>query len=88
MAKWAPRRELFNTILERTNIMHMGKAIRQTREAKGVTLTRLAMDTGYKVSAIGKIELKPFLFNLEPLYVISDALGVKMSQLIQKAEEL
>jgi ribosome-binding protein aMBF1 (putative translation factor) len=66
----------------------MGKAIKEIREEKQIPMWRLASKTDYTASALYEMEKKPLIFQMEPLYVISDALGIKLSELIQKAEEL
>jgi transcriptional regulator with XRE-family HTH domain len=68
--------------------MNMGLAIKELREEKQVPMWKLAQMTNYKASALYKIEKRPLLFYLEPLYTIADALSVKVSDLMKRAEEL
>lgn len=68
--------------------MNMGKAIADFREAKGMSQQQLAAIAGYGHAYVNVIEKKKLIFHLEPVYVLADALDVKVSELFQRAEQL
>jgi transcriptional regulator with XRE-family HTH domain len=68
--------------------MNMGLAIKELREEKHMSILALAKMTDYKLSTLYKMEKRPLLYYLAPVYTIADALGVKVSDLMKRAEEL
>lgn len=70
-----------------TELPPVGHAIKERRRLLGLTQERLAERTGLKRAYIGDIELKERNVSLKTLAKISDALEMKISQLVALAEE-
>jgi transcriptional regulator with XRE-family HTH domain len=66
--------------------MEVGREIRQLREAKGWSQTKLAADAGMGVSGISQIETGARNPSMTTLARIAGALGVEVADLFPKAE--
>lgn len=66
--------------------MHIGEKIKQYRESKGWTLSRLAQESGVSKPYLSQIENTPNKkISAELLYSISNALDVTMADLMGKS---
>lgn len=66
----------------------LGRAIREVREAVGLSQERLAEKAALHRNSIGMIERTGANQSVPTLLAIADALGVHASQLLARAEEL
>jgi transcriptional regulator with XRE-family HTH domain len=69
-------------------IMNMGKAIKVLRVERDLDSKELANLVGYQANYISQLQQKKIINALTPVYAITNALGVKMSEFFQKAEQL
>ncbi len=69
-------------------LVGLGKAIRELRTERGWSQEELSLRTGVHRNYIGGIERAERKPTVETVAVLADALGVKTSELIARAERL
>jgi transcriptional regulator with XRE-family HTH domain len=67
--------------------MHLGDVIRKIRKERGLTLEALAFDIGIDVGNLSRLERGQRGYSPELLENLSATLGVRISELYQRAEE-
>lgn len=67
--------------------VNFGNVLRLHRENKGWSQMKLAMEANLHLNALGKIERGEQNPTLHTIQLLSNALGIKMSQLIAEVED-
>lgn len=67
--------------------MKIGDALRQIREARGLSLRELSQKSGLSASFIGQIERDETSPSVRSLKALTDALGIKMADLFDGIEQ-
>jgi transcriptional regulator with XRE-family HTH domain len=78
---------VFNAKLQILVPMHLGDVIRKIRKERGLTLEALAFDIGIDVGNLSRLERGQRGYSPELLENLSATLGVRISELYQRAEE-
>jgi transcriptional regulator with XRE-family HTH domain len=66
----------------------LGRAIRQLREQRGVSASELAAASGFERQQISAVEAGRLDPTYDLLIALADGLGVALSALVRRAEEL
>jgi transcriptional regulator with XRE-family HTH domain len=65
----------------------LGEELRKAREAAGLTQERLAFRAGFSRPYISQLERDLKSPTLHALFLICDALGIKVSEMVARVEE-
>ena len=67
--------------------MNVGRAIREAREERGWSQNTLSHNAGVFLATLGSAERGTRNVSLQTLMAICDGLGVKVSELMRRAEQ-
>lgn len=70
------------------NERQLGQAVRELREARGITGEQLAQEAGVDIAHLNRAENHGRNFTLQTLVALAGALNVRTSELVGRAEAI